>query len=408
MAQEVLMPKLSSTMEVGKITEWFKKEGDTVKVGDPIFEVMTDKIAIEVESYEEGILLKRCVSVDEEAKVNSVVAYIGMLGEILNDDVKEDIESTTIEDKSNLNFVVETKTSIDNASTSSNRMIRATPSARKHARINGIDLLQVKGSGRGGRIHIQDVKDYQVANTPKEISIQQQESKPSTKFVKWDGMRKVIAENMTHSVNTIPHVTMNACVRVNEIMTMRELLNNDIRGNRTRISLTDIITFFVAKTLQEHKILNATTDQLGYTLYDDINVGLAVALENGLVVPVINKVQTMNLINLAEIRKNLVEKARMGKLKPSDMQGGTFTISSIGKGVVKNFTPIINYPQVGILGVGSVYTNARLDSTNTFYNDHMIDLSLSFDHRLVDGQPAAEFLKDLVELIENPYIYFIK
>lgn len=390
MAKPVLMPKLSSTMTHGSVTEWFVEEGDVVEVGQPIFEVLTDKIAIEVESYEEGILLKRYVGVLEEVPINSIIAYIGEEGESVPNtmDFAEEgetkVEAEVVEEVS-VESTPEAKTEVPET-----KGIRATPYARKLAREKDIDLSRINGSGRFGRVQAQDVINYKVPTTEVTTSVEAQ-----TEFIPWQGMRKAVKEAMTNSKQTIPHVTMNATVRINKLLEIRRELNSIIEDN---ITITDMFSLAVIKTLKNFPEFNARSSEEGVRRYQSVNLGIAVALDDGLVVPVIQTADTLSLLDISRKTKALAEGARDNKLLPDDYKNGTFSISSLGRTVVRNFNPIINYPEVAILGIGGMY------KTN---EESYIDISLSFDHRVVDGYPASQFLNHMVSILENPTLMIL-
>lgn len=386
MAKPVLMPKLSSTMTHGSVTEWFVNEGDYVEVGQAIFEVMTDKIAIEVESYDEGYILKKYIDINEEVPCNSIIAYIGEQEEEVPEtmDYSEEGTEEVVEPE------VEVREEVREYQEVNEKGIRATPYARKLAKEKGIDLSAVHGSGRKGRIQAQDILNY----TPSQQTISPV-IEEDVEIIPWKGMRKSIADAMVNSKNTIPHVTMNTTVNIQKLMEVRKELNAINDGN---ITVTDMFSLAVVKTLKVNPKFNARTSDKGIHQYKHINLGIAVSLEDGLVVPVIRNAHVMGLSEISENTRNIAEGARNNSLNPDSYKEGTFTISSLGKTVVRSFNPIINYPEVAILGVGGMYT---------IHDTKYIDLSLSFDHRVVDGYPATQFMDTLVSMIENPTLMIL-
>lgn len=396
MAHEVLMPKLSSTMDVGTITTWLKDEGDSVEVGEAIFEVMTDKIAIEVEAYDEGILLKKYIGDDESAPVNSVIAYIGEAGEEVPDEMPDSTEEAApTEEKTAEPEKVEEK-AVEAVPLAANN-IRATPAARRIAREKGIDLQKVAGSGPKGRIQAQDVANYQEkpAAPAAEAS--------SGELIPWSGMRKVIADRMLNSKTTIPHVTMNAEVDMTKLKELRgQLLPMVEEQTGNRISFLEIIIKAAMVALKSYPEFNAHGLEAGIQRFDEVNMGVAVAVSEGLVVPVVKNASRMGLSELTKSVKEVTQKARDGQLSPQEMSGGTFTVSSLGRSKVQTFNPIINAPEVAILGVGGMYDKLALDATGEVKTISALNLSLSFDHRVADGAPAAAFLSMIVEMLENP------
>ena len=400
MANEVLMPKLSSTMDVGTITTWLKNEGDSVEIGEAIFEVMTDKIAIEVEAYDEGILLKKYIGDGDSAPVNSVIAYIGEAGE----DVPAEMPGAEAEletaEETKSEEAAETVESVEEITVATTK-VRATPAARRIAREKGIDLQKVKGSGPKGRIQALDVKEYQeptiAAATPKAAE---------GELIPWSGMRKVIADKMSESKQTIPHVTMNAEVDLTKVIELRkQLLPMVEERTDERLSFLEIIAKAAMVALKAHPEFNANAYAEGIKQFEHVNLGVAVAVDAGLVVPVVEKADQKGLSDLTAAVKAATKKARDGQLMPAEMSGGTFTISSLGRSKVQTFNPIINLPEVAILGVGGSYDKLVVENTPEgpqVATITALNLCLSFDHRVADGAPAAAFLSMIVELLENP------
>lgn len=400
MANEVLMPKLSSTMDVGTITTWLKNEGDSVEIGEAIFEVMTDKIAIEVEAYDEGILLKKYIGDGDSAPVNSVIAYIGEAGEDVPAEMPGAEAEPAAAEETKAEEVVETVETVEETTVATTK-VRATPAARRIAREKGIDLQKVKGSGPKGRIQALDVKEYQeptiAAATPKSAE---------GELIPWSGMRKAIADKMSESKQTIPHVTMNAEVDLTKVIELRkQLLPMVEERTDERLSFLEIIAKAAMVALKAHPEFNANAYAEGIKQFDHVNLGVAVAVDAGLVVPVVEKADQKGLSDLTAAVKAVTKKARDGQLMPAEMSGGTFTISSLGRSKVQTFNPIINLPEVAILGVGGSYDKLVVENTPEgpqVATITALNLCLSFDHRVADGAPAAAFLSMIVELLENP------
>lgn len=405
MAHEVLLPKLSSTMETGSITQWFKNEGDSVEIGEAIFEVMTDKIAIEVEAYEEGVLLKKYYGIDEDIPINSVIGYIGEANESVPDtppssEVVVEEDPTSVSEKSVTSAVSASQTVLVAKETVG--QIRATPAARKLAREKGISLSSIQGSGRNGRIHVSDV---QVIKSPQQ-DIQFEGNQITV--IPWKGMRKAVADSMVRSKTTIPHVTMNAQVDFSAVIALRKQLLPQIEEiTSKRISYLEIIMKAVSVALKQFPRLNAQALEDGIHEHSQINLGMAVAIDDGLVVPVIKGTNSLGLADLTVAVKDATEKARSGQLTREDMTGGTFTISSLGLGKVRHFNPVINAPEVAILGVSSMFDGVYKGNLGEVEIRPSLTLSLSFDHRAIDGAPVSEFLTVLVDLLEQPYSLLI-
>ena len=401
MAHEILMPKLSSTMDVGTITVWLKEEGDRVEVGEAIFEVMTDKIAIEVEAYEEGILLKKYIGNDGSAPVNSVIGYIGESGEEVPatmpglETSEEVIEEVVVE-------VKEIATKVEESSVKTDK-VRATPAARRLARLNNVDLCNVKGSGPRNRVQAQDILSYQPAVTGSAVTTVADDE---FELIPWTPMRKIISENMVQSKREVPHVVMTAEVDMTKVVSLRkDLISLVEEETNERLSYLEIITKATTRVLKKYPIFNSRSSEEGIYQYKHVNMGIAVALEDGLIVPVVKNADKKGLAELTTDIKELTRKARNSQLTKDEMTGATFTISSLGKSKVKHFTPIINYPEAAILGVGGMYEKQEIITENgevKVINKPVVELSLSFDHRVVDGAPASNFLSDLVTILEEP------
>jgi len=448
MAKEIFMPKLSSTMEIGTLLQWFKEEGDQVEIGEPLFEIMTDKINIEVEAYEEGILLKKYFGIDEEVPCNYVIGYIGEKNETVpavspglagSDENSEEKAEVKVEAKAE-----NTVESIQTMAVAGEK-VRATPAARSIARNEQVNLELVQGSGPKGRIHQKDVQAF-ILNTPEGVRIsplakkiadnekvnvgdltgsgahgkivkndvvnvlqkeqiaeQQAASSAAPARKKLSGMRKVIAERMIKSVTTAPHVTLTSDIDMTKVKELRAQLRPRIEKQTSlRLSFTEVILKAAGTVLARHPKVNATlvNDEIIYS--KDVNVGLAVAVDDGLMVPVLKNVDEKGLSQLTVEAKDLAKRAREQKLLPDQMKGSTFTVSNLGMYAIDAFTPIINLPETAILGIGRIQDKAVVENGTIVVRPMMV-VSLSFDHRAIDGAPAAEFLTELKHVLENPF-----
>lgn len=402
MATAVFMPKLSMTMETGTVIQWFKQEGDPVREGDVLLEVLTDKINIEVESYSTGTLLKIYYGPDQVVPVNQVIGYVGEAGENVPD-TPPALESSANEEKAEAPDDQPTKEETQ-GSESSDQKIRATPVARRMARENGIDLGQVNGSGPNGRVQKVDIEQALSASSAKSVSTKAEAvtSLPGQQ-VKVEGMRKVIAERMVASAYTAPHVTLSTEADMSQVIEVRSTLLPTIEKlTGHRLSYTEIIIKAVATALARHPKVNASLKDDVIQLHETINIGVAVAVTDGLLVPVIKQADQKGLAHLTTETKRLAGLARDGRLLPDDMRGGTFTISNLGMYAIDVFTPIINQPESAILGVGRIHEKP-VGVNGQIALRPMMSLSLSFDHRVMDGAPAAAFLQEIKELLESPY-----
>lgn len=445
MAKEIFMPKLSSTMAVGTLLQWLKEEGETVEIGEPLFEIMTDKINIEVEAYDEGVLLKKYFDVDAEVPVNQIIGYIGEVGEKVPDSspgiageeppAEEQIEEVISERQEEPVLV---------SNIQKGEKPRATPAARQMARSNKLELVFIKGSGPNGRVHKKDVLSHLEATasaskaTPlaRKIALAEQvdlssitgsgangkivkadvvtanssmptppaaDSVPAAQRRKMTGMRKVIADRMAQSAYTAPHVTLTTEVDMSKVKELRLTLLPVIeKQTGFRLSFTDILVKAVGATLARHPQVNVSIDGDEIIQHSKVHIGLAVAVQDGLMVPVIKDVLSKGLAELTSDAKEIGKRARENKLLPDQMKGSTFTISNLGMYAVDAFTPIINQPESAILGVGRIQ-DKPVAVNGALEIRPMMTLSLSFDHRAMDGAPAAAFLTELKQILESPY-----
>ncbi|GIN23066.1 dihydrolipoamide acetyltransferase family protein [Siminovitchia fordii] len=440
MASEVVMPKMGATMEEGTIVAWLVQVGEAVEEGDPIAEVQTDKITLEIEAETAGVLLKTLYDTGTTVQVHEVIAYLGEEG--------EKVESLAGKEQSTQDPLSEEQhpsTGVAIAEENSvkpGEKIRRTPAARKLAEDNQVNLKDVIGSGPLGRIQKIDVENYLVENkkkiTPlaKKIAKDQgidlrdvQGTRPRGKIVKDDlialssensieeqpadiqaarrvpfkDMRKVIADRISESAFTAPHVTLVSEIDMTKCVSLRkDLLTVIEKMEGLRISFNEILMKAVALTLSQQPGINISLEGEEIVYHSDIHIGMAVAVPDGLVVPVLRNVDQKGLAALTKEAKDLGKKAREGKLSPDDMHGSTFTVSNLGMYAIDEFTPIINAPNAAILGIGRIQDKPVILNGEVAVRS-MMKVSLSFDHRIIDGAPAAAFLTELKDTLENPY-----
>jgi pyruvate dehydrogenase E2 component (dihydrolipoamide acetyltransferase) len=363
MVTKVVMPKLSLTMKEGTVGKWYKKEGDTVEKGEPIVEIISEKATYDLEAPSSGTLRKILIEGGVDAPVNAVLAVITSPSEAFSE----------------TEILAEAPQKVEEAE----KRVLASPSAKRLAREHEIDLSLVKGSGPEGRIVEDDVRRFmeEARGTRPKI----RETIPLT------GFKKTSAERVSLSFRTAPHSTIMMEVDVSKAEGIHEKLD---------VSYTAILVEAVAKALLEQPLINSTLDGNQIKIFEDVNVGLAVATEHGLVVPVIHNADRKSLKEIDTAIKELTEKARRGKLAKEELAGGTFTVTNLGMYGVEFFTPIINPPEAAILGVGKI-TEKPVAVDGKVEVKPMIMLSLSYDHRIVDGAPAAGFLLKVKEKIEN-------
>lgn len=403
MANVELMPKLGMTMTSGKITKWLKKEGDKVEQGEPLLEIETDKVTMEEEATYSGVLLKILAKEGETVPVNQPIAIIGQQGENVEDLLKQ---SNIIEEQKEPQQnepIEETKKPISQGEqTSIPTKPRATPVARKIAKEYDIDLTQIKGSGPSGRIQRKDVEEYLKNLQQRKLPTQEEpKSKPVsyTRTIPLTGMRGIIASKMKQSVNTAPHYYVTMDINMEEVLKLRETLSEKVQN--AKISINTFIIKAVALAIKKYPIINSFVDNDQIILKDQINIGLAVALEEGLIVPVIREADKKGLSEIAYEERQLIEKAREGKLTPDEYNGGSFTISNLGMFDVTTFTAIINQPEVAILAVGKIIPTPVVEDGEIKIKP-MMKATLSSDHRVIDGAVAAKFLKKIKEILEDP------
>ncbi|MDI6600610.1 MAG: dihydrolipoamide acetyltransferase family protein [Thermoanaerobacteraceae bacterium] len=423
MATNILMPKLGLTMVEGTVTKWYKKEGDPVKKGETLVDISTEKISNQLEAPDGGILKRIMVKEGETAPVSSVIGIIAAPDEKLEEsEEKTEKISETAEE---LNIVNEEAKEIKRVDTG---YISASPAAKKLAKEKGVDLSLVTSSGVRGMVVEGDVEKYlakKVKATPvaekmaKELNVDLSQIQAEGRISKEDvqryvsqkiqgdledripltGMRKVISDRMSLSWHASPHVTEEVSIDISGCNKLREAY----KQSGVDLTYTDIIVKAVSVALKEFPYVNASVDGEFIVLKRYINIGVAVALDDGLIVPNIKDADKKGLKEISEELKDLSEKARNNSLATDDVTGGTFTVTNLGMYGIESFTPIINPPESAILGVNKIEDRLFLEDGNVVSRS-MIKLSLSFDHRLIDGAYAARFLNRLKGLLENPML----
>ena len=283
--------------------------------------------------------------------------------------------------------------------------LKASPLARRLAKEHGVDLSLIAGSGPDGRIVRDDV--LQAASTAPEIpTVETPALQQAAEVIAMDGIRGIIAERMTLSLQTNASVTLHTEVDATAFVELRGMLNDKLQAREVSITYTDLLIKVVANALREHPRLNATLTDAGIHLLQEINIGVAVALEDGLVVPVVRNADKERLSEISGQVKDFAERARNNQLSPGELQGGTFTITNLGNFGIDAFTPIINPPESAILGVGRILKKPVVHNDEIVIRS-MLTLSLTFDHRVVDGAPAAQFLQTISDYIQDPYLLLV-
>lgn len=404
----VTMPRLSDTMTEGTVATWLKKVGDTVKEGDILAEIETDKATMEFESFYSGTLLYIGIQEGQSAPVDSVLAIVGPAGTdvsgVLSGGSKPAVKSESKEEKQ---IVKEDKAVEQTITVSNSGRVFASPLAKKIAQDKGIDLSQVKGSGENGRIVKSDVENF----TPSAKAIEAKVETPKTSVqtfvpagevhaeeVKNSQMRKTIARRLAESKFTAPHYYLTIEINMDNAMQSRTLINS---LPDTKVSFNDMVVKACAMALKKHPQVNSQWTENATIINHHVNVGVAVAVEDGLVVPVVNHTDLLSLSQIGAAVKDLAGKARNKKLQPKEMEGSTFTVSNLGMFGIEEFTSIINQPNSAILSVGAIIEKPVVKNGQIVVGNTM-KVTLACDHRTVDGATGAAFLQTLKHYIENP------
>jgi pyruvate dehydrogenase E2 component (dihydrolipoamide acetyltransferase) len=371
--REVIMPKLGLMMEVGTIVRWLKREGDTVRVGEPLLEVLSDKATIEVEAADSGTLLRIFKEEGAEVPVTEVIAWIGEPGEAAPREQPAPAGPRSMEER-----------------------VRITPAARRLAGQRGVDIRGVKGTGPEGRITLEDVERASASAAPPASS--RAPRVRSSEPLK--GIRKVIAERLTASARTVPHVTLTAVIDAGPLVELKERLAPG-GDPAVRPTVSDFLLKAAARVLSEQPAINSSLVDDRHVVYGEVNIGLAVDTERGLLVPTIYGADRQPLAAIARARQEAVDRIRASRQTAEDLANGTFTISNLGMFGIRHFTAIINPPQAAILAVGEIYRAPRVEGERVVAGLQM-EVSLTVDHRIADGADAARFLGRLRELLQEP------
>src|ERR1700686_74274 len=408
MAISVVMPALEMAQETGKLISWLKKEGESVAKGEPLLEIETDKAVMEIESPGDGVLAGVKIEAGAEVPVGRTIAWIVRPGEIPPGDevaVESGRKTTAVPAASAISRVASTNqsaTSAHSAAPSANQAVKVSPKARRLASERGVNLANVRGSGGGGEILASDI-----------LAVAESKAAPSPAAVdSGSPISRLMAERTTQSWTTVPHFFVTREVDAGALNEARQKLGPQILGTKTeksrglKLTHTDLLVALVARGLLKHPRVNASWTREGVRTNPEINIGIAMAVDDGVVAPVIHNAANSTLGEIAVHRRDLTERARSGKLRPADIAGGTFTISNLGMFGVDAFTAIIIPPQAAILAVGRIADRVVPVGAGSDARPGvrpMMTLTLSSDHRVVDGARAAEFLRDLVEAILSPH-----
>ncbi|MDO4915712.1 dihydrolipoamide acetyltransferase family protein [Corynebacterium sp.] len=428
MATEVLMPKLGLTMTEGLVDEWYKNEGDAVKKGEALCSISSEKLSGDVEADDDGTLLKIVVAAGDSTAVKTPIAYVGDAGETVSaaatgpagaDDASGASSGAAGAGASGADADAADEDDSEAGARRANRdtsgdgkRIFISKVAEKMAKKHGIDYSKVKGTGGHGRITKRDMKAYIESHPSGDADSQDASSDeastsgavaPVTAGEGLTGMRKIIAQNMMHSLHSTAQLTLHRKVNVTDLLaTVSEIKGNIGPGDEAKaLSMNVLLIKAVAIALQEHPSLNAHYDGHEYEQCDDVNIGVAVALDDGLAVPTVPNVVGQSLSQLRTVFHDRVDRARTGDI--DTLAPGTFTITNLGTDGIEYFTPVLNVPEVAILGVGAQSTRLTLNGEGEIEEVVELPLSLTIDHQTVDGRTGAEFLSTLADVLAEPY-----
>jgi pyruvate dehydrogenase E2 component (dihydrolipoamide acetyltransferase) len=402
MATKILMPKLSDTMTEGLILKWLKKEGDKVKQGETLVEIESDKADMELEAFDSGLLRKIIVPEGGKAGIGAPIGIIAGA----NEDITELLSDTPVNPQKTTALETakgETQASLQTSQVSApvnnaDGRIIASPLAKRLAKENKIELRSITGSGPQGRIIKRDIEPLAGGKKPISTKVIASIIPGGHRDIELSLIRKTIAKRMQESKQTVPHFYVTVEIDMEPAISFREQLNT---AANSKISFTDILVKASATTLMQHPNINAT--YLGNTMrqFGEAHVAVAVALDEGLVTPVIRNCEQKSVLQINAELQDLAGRARGRKLKPEEYQGGTFTISNLGMYGVEEFAAIINPPEGAILSVGSILEKPVVKNGQIVIG-HTMKVTLASDHRIIDGTVAARFLQDLKILMENP------
>jgi pyruvate dehydrogenase E2 component (dihydrolipoamide acetyltransferase) len=443
---EIQMPKLSDTMTEGTLVSWKKKKGDKVSAGDVIAEIETDKATMEWESPEDGTLTEIYVQEGGKVNVGDKIAFIGGEGEEAPAEEKkeekaeakkeekpqaetekpasaEKKEKETAPQKKTVEATVSAAPSQDKKKTAQpsaspartdEARVKASPVARRVAAELSVDLASVKGTGPDGRVTETDVRAAAKSKTaapqkPPAATKPAPSAKPGEGArIQLSGMRKIIAQRLSESLGPVPHFYLTIEINAGPLMAAREELKSAGEGADTaKITVNDFVLKAAVQAAVKVPRVNASFDGDAYVQYADVDLGIAVAIEDGLLTPVIRAAQNKSLREISELVKDLANRARNKRMKPEEFQGGTFTVSNLGGMGINSFSAVINPPQGFILAIGKVTKVPVIDDSDQIVAGHRMSITMSCDHRVIDGALGAEYLKELRHLLENPALLLV-
>jgi pyruvate dehydrogenase E2 component (dihydrolipoamide acetyltransferase) len=441
---EIQMPKLSDTMTEGTLVSWKKKKGDKVSTGEVIAEIETDKATMEWESPEDGTLAE--IYVEEGGKVNvgDKIAFIGGEGEEAPAEEKEEEKKEAKKEEAPAEAKTEKKEEkraeakpaekkeekkgatpraekqaegekpVPKIEKGEEARVKASPVARRVAVELGVDLASVKGTGPDGRVTETDIRAAAKSKaTERQKPSSAAKPAPSVKVgegarIQLSGMRKIIAQRLVESLGPVPHFYLTIDINAGPLMAAREELKSAGEGADTaKITVNDFVLKAAVQAAVKVPRVNASFDGDAFVQYADVDLGIAVAIEDGLLTPVIRAAQNKSLREISELVKDLATRARNKRMKPEEFQGGTFTVSNLGGMGIDSFSAVINPPQGFILAIGKVTKVPVIDDCDQIVAGHRMSITMSCDHRVIDGALGAEYLKELRHLLENPALLLV-
>ena len=424
MSVNILMPALSPTMEEGTLARWLVKEGDRISSGDLIAEIETDKATMEFEAVDEGIVGKLLVSEGSEGvKVNSPIAIILDDGEQLE---ASETTNLTVQEEPKTNITEEAIVQVEQISTNisktSSKRIFATPLAKRLAKEKGLNLESISGSGPHGRIVKNDILSFSVSSPNKvQENFTSTKAKPVVnhgsnssietlyadrefKEIPLNGMRKTVASRLTEAKQNVPHFYLRKEIIIDELLIVRSRMNEHLANTNSKLSINDFIIKACALALQAVPAANSVWAGDKILQLKPSDIAIAVAVEDGLFTPVIRDAEAKSLSKLSKEMKELAEKARSKKLMPNEYQGGSFSISNLGMFGIDNFDAVINPPHGAILAVGAGLKKPIVNEDNTIAVSNVMSLTLSVDHRVIDGALGAELMQNITKYLEDPVL----
>lgn len=395
MVRKVMMPKLGETMEEGEIIKWLKKEGDSVKEGESLLEIATDKANMEVEAVASGFLRKIVASEGEVIPVTQTIAFIA---DSMDEEISEEEGKASREEGEKKE---EEKTSPQVTEKAVTKPVKASPLAKKLAEEHSVDLSSIEGTGPGGRIVKEDILR----------ALEQGEAQAGEAVIKEEislsRSEKVQMQHMAKSKKEVPHVYLKVEVDFSEAIKMRDDLLGELEKEKgVHLSYTDLLIKSCARALRKLPRMNSTFKEGKLMAHPDVGVGLAVAREDGLIVPVIKEADKKDFFQIARDRIELIDKAKGDKLSLGELEGAAFTLSNLGMVGIKEFAAIINMPQVSILAVGEIKKRAVIEEEKVVIRP-MMEMTLSCDHRVIDGYLGARFLQEIKKGLEKPSLLLL-